>query len=79
MTPNDESPLRRVCRQAEIKEIARALVEHNHNRTHTAVYLGISRRSLLNKIRLYGLTRLLCRELAGDVLPCSPERERVAS
>jgi transcriptional regulator with PAS, ATPase and Fis domain len=51
MTPNHEKCLlRRICRQAEIKEIARGLVEHDHNRTHTAAYLGISRRTLLNKI-----------------------------
>lgn len=36
--------------------IARELVAHQHNRTHTAKALGIARRTLLNKIRLHGLT-----------------------
>lgn len=40
---------------AEGAAIARALVAHNHNRTHAADALGISRRTLLNKIQLYRL------------------------
>jgi DNA-binding NtrC family response regulator len=58
-----------ICRNAERTEIARALVENGHNRTHAAHALGISRRTLLNKIKQYGLTRAICRQLAGDVLP----------
>ena len=54
------------CRNAERVEIARALIENGHNRTHAAVALGISRRTLLNKIKQHGLTRLVCRQLAGD-------------
>ncbi len=56
-----------ICRNAERVEIARALIENGHNRTHAANALGISRRTLLNKIKQYGLTRLICRQLAGDV------------
>jgi DNA-binding NtrC family response regulator len=61
-----------ICRNAERTEIARALVENGHNRTHAAHALGISRRTLLNKIKQYGLTRAICRQLAGDVLPQPP-------
>ena len=53
--------LRAICRGAERAEIARALMEHGHNRTHTAGALGISRRTLINKIREYALTRAACR------------------
>ena len=56
-----------ICRAAERTEIARALLENGHNRTHAATALGISRRTLLNKIKQYGLTRIICRQLAGDV------------
>jgi DNA-binding NtrC family response regulator len=56
-----------ICRAAERTEIARALVENAHNRTHAAAALGISRRTLLNKIKQHSLTRTLCRQLAGDV------------
>lgn len=58
-----------ICRAAERTEIARALVENGHNRTHAATALGISRRTLLNKIKAYGLTRLVCRQLAQGVVP----------
>lgn len=53
--------LRAICRGAERAEIARALMEHQHNRTHTAGALGISRRTLINKIKEYALTRAACR------------------
>jgi DNA-binding NtrC family response regulator len=56
-----------ICRAAERTEIARALVENAHNRTHAAMALGISRRTLLNKIKQHALTRAICRQLAGDV------------
>ena len=59
---------------AERNEIARALIENGHNRTHSAMALGISRRTLLNKIKQHGLTRMVCRQLAGDVLPQAPAR-----
>lgn len=55
-----------ICRAAERTEIARALLENGHNRTHAASALGISRRTLLNKIKQHGLTRLICRQLAGE-------------
>jgi len=42
-------------RAFERKEIASALVTHFYNRTHTARALGISRRTLLNKIKIYNL------------------------
>jgi DNA-binding NtrC family response regulator len=61
-----------ICRAAERTEIARALVENAHNRTHAAAALGISRRTLLNKIKQYALTRVVCRQLAGDVRPVVP-------
>lgn len=51
-----------VCRAAERAEIAKALEENRQNRTHAAVALGISRRTLLNKIKQYGLTPAACRE-----------------
>ena len=50
-----------ICRSAERQEIARALEEHGHNRTHAAHALGISRRTLLNKIKQYQLSRPACR------------------
>ena len=53
--------LRAICRDAERAEIARALMRHGHNRTHTADALGISRRTLINKIKAYCLTRAACR------------------
>jgi len=57
---NGPKRLRAVCRTAERAEIAKALMENRHNRTHTAAALGISRRTLLNKIKEYGLTRRGC-------------------
>lgn len=51
-----------VCRAAERAEIAKALEENRQNRTHAAVALGISRRTLLNKIKQYTLTPAACRE-----------------
>ena len=61
---NGPKRLRAVCRGAERAEIARALREHRHNRTHAAEALGISRRTLLNKIKEYQLTRRDCERLA---------------
>lgn len=57
--------LRAICRNAERSEIARALMEHHQNRTHTAVALGISRRTLLNKIKEYGITETACNSYAA--------------
>jgi transcriptional regulator with PAS, ATPase and Fis domain len=51
-----------ICRAAERAEIARVLEEHRQNRTHAAMALGISRRTLLNKIKAYALTAAACRE-----------------
>lgn len=53
-----------ICRAAEREEIARVLQEHGQNRTHAAVALGISRRTLLNKIKQFGLRE--SQELAGS-------------
>ena len=76
VTPGLKAPKRlwAICRAAERTEIARALVENAHNRTHAAVALGISRRTLLNKIKQHALTRAICRQLAGDVrmAPATP-------
>jgi sigma-54 dependent transcriptional regulator, acetoin dehydrogenase operon transcriptional activator AcoR len=55
-----------ICRAAERNEIARALEEHGQNRTHAAVALGISRRTLLNKIKQYGLTREECKAIGAN-------------
>ena len=55
-----------ICRAAERNEIARALEEHGQNRTHAAVALGISRRTLLNKIKQYGLTREECKAIGAS-------------
>lgn len=52
--------LRAICRHAERGEIARALIECRQNRTRAAMALGISRRTLLNKIKEYGITRGHC-------------------
>ena len=57
--------LRAICRNAERGEIARALMEHRQNRTHTAQALGISRRTLLNKIKEYGITEKRCDAFAA--------------
>jgi DNA-binding NtrC family response regulator len=51
-----------ICRAAERAEIAKALEENHQNRTHAAIALGISRRTLLNKIKQYSLTPQACRE-----------------
>jgi DNA-binding NtrC family response regulator len=52
-----------ICRAAERAEIAKVLEEHRQNRTHAAMSLGISRRTLLNKIKQYGLTPSVCKEM----------------
>lgn len=65
--------LRAICRNAERGEISRALIEHRQNRTHAAVALGISRRTLLNKIKEYGITLVRCDNFAqGPDLPALP-------
>jgi DNA-binding NtrC family response regulator len=61
-----------VCRAAERAEIAKALEEHRQNRTHAAVALGISRRTLLNKIKQYSLTPAACREYRDSTVPSAP-------
>ena len=62
-----------ICRAEERQEIARVLEEHRQNRTHAAVALGISRRTLLNKIKAYGLTPAACREYKFDsIAPAVP-------
>jgi DNA-binding NtrC family response regulator len=59
--------LRAVCVAAARAEIARVLEENRQNRTHAATALGVSRRTLLNKIKEYGLTPRACRELVSQV------------
>lgn len=57
--------LRELVHAAERRIVALALIEHGHNRTYTARALGISRRTLLNKIKGYKLiTRLDINEAA---------------
>lgn len=55
-----------ICRAAERAEIARALEECRQNRTHAAMALGISRRTLLNKIKAYGLTPQACKDYVSN-------------
>lgn len=61
-----------ICRAAERAEIARVLEEHRQNRTHAAMALGISRRTLLNKIKAYGLTPQACKEYVTEPAPAQP-------
>ncbi|MFI5306657.1 MAG: helix-turn-helix domain-containing protein [Polyangiales bacterium] len=61
-----------ICRAAERQEIARVLEEHRQNRTHAAVALGISRRTLLNKIKAYALTPAACREYKFEPITAAP-------
>jgi DNA-binding NtrC family response regulator len=68
-----------ICRAAERAEIARALLEHGHNRTHTAHALGISRRTLINKIRDYSLTRAACRHFGAAAPVFGPARQQEAA
>jgi DNA-binding NtrC family response regulator len=55
-----------ICRAAERTEIARALEECRQNRTHAAIALGISRRTLLNKIKAYSLTPQACKDAIAN-------------
>ena len=68
-----------ICRNAERAEIARALLEHGHNRTHTAQSLGISRRTLINKIREYSLTRAACRHFSARATVLGPVAQQEAA
>jgi two-component system, NtrC family, response regulator AtoC len=47
--------LKELTEQAERLVIQRTLEKNDHNRTHAADALGISRRALINKIQAYGL------------------------
>jgi len=47
--------LRKALRADEKRIVINALRAHNGNRTHTAHALGISRRTLLNRIRFHGI------------------------
>lgn len=53
--PDEESRLYHLVLRAERHFIARALSAFGHNRTYTAKFLGISRRTLLNKIAALNL------------------------
>ena len=75
---NGPKRLRAVCRTAERAEIAKALIENRHNRTHTAAALGISRRTLLNKIKEYGLTRRDCTEHVRQPILIFPAVAQIA-
>jgi transcriptional regulator with PAS, ATPase and Fis domain len=68
-----------ICRAAERAEIARVLEEHRQNRTHAAVALGISRRTLLNKIKAYALTPQACREYAQEAPVPIPQSAQIAN
>lgn len=56
-------------RAHERREIAHALVLHDHNQTHAAKWLCVSRRTLLFKIAMHNLTRSECMLLAGACHP----------
>jgi DNA-binding NtrC family response regulator len=58
--------LQAMCRIAERAELARTLIEWKHNRTDAARSLGISRRTLLKKIKQYRLTQAACHEFFGE-------------
>jgi transcriptional regulator with PAS, ATPase and Fis domain len=68
-----------ICRAAERAEIARVLEEHRQNRTHAAMALGISRRTLLNKIKAYALTPQACREYLQPAQPAAQSPVLVAA
>ena len=53
--PSQNLPLRALLAEVERRAIRRALLACAGNRTKTAVYLGISRRQLFDKIREYDL------------------------
>lgn len=50
-----KAALKVVSEATEVVIIRRVLEKHNHNRTHAAKELGISRRALINKIHAYGM------------------------
>jgi DNA-binding NtrC family response regulator len=68
-----------ICRAAERTEIARVLEEYKQNRTHAAMALGISRRTLLNKIKAYGLTQQVCREIVQPTVQVSAAPQPTAN
>ena len=47
--------LKLAVKAAELREITAALAEVGYNRTHAARLLGISRRTLLNKLKDFNL------------------------
>jgi len=53
--PNTERYVPRTLEEIERTHIERALDAHNGNRTHTASELGISRATLIKKIKEYRL------------------------
>ena len=53
--PNTEHHVPLTLDEVERSQIERALKAHNANRTHAARELGISRATLIKKIRQYGL------------------------
>jgi len=68
-----------ICRAAERGEIAKVLEEFRQNRTHAAMALGISRRTLLNKIKQYGLTPQICREIVVQLPAIAPQQPSAAN
>ena len=54
--PSDNKSLS--LKDAEIENIKKALIKHEGNRSKAAEELGISRRTLLNKIEDYGLNKV---------------------
>jgi transcriptional regulator with PAS, ATPase and Fis domain len=53
--PSQERHVPRTLRDMERMQIERALRAHNGNRTHAARELGISRATLIKKIKEFGL------------------------
>jgi transcriptional regulator with PAS, ATPase and Fis domain len=54
--------------------VSEALVIHGHNRTRAAKHVGVSRRTLMNYIIRFNLTRATVVELAGCILPQPADR-----
>ena len=52
--------------------IAKALALHNRNHTITARWLGIARRTLLNKLHVFGLRELTDAQLQQVADTCGP-------
>ena len=64
-------------KEVEREVIARTLDAHRWNKNRTARVLGISRRSLYNKLERYAITKPVPEEIGGPPAPPAPHRERL--